>query len=235
MAASGDRNALSTFAFGRVVALTATLALVVACADTPEQPRTVGRGTAIGLAAGVATGAVLGNVLAASGWAAAGTAIGAAIGAALGGGLGLAMDRQRRDFERQLAEERAQNAVQVEQLRRDVLLLTLDSEVQFATSSADVKPGFERTLTKLANVIQQHPGMEITVIGHTDSTGSDAYNQRLSERRAEAVRDRLVASGVAAGQLSTVGRGSLEPRADNATVEDRAANRRVEMVLTRPA
>lgn len=226
---------MSSFAFTRVVALTATLALVAACADDPEQPRTVRRGTAVGLAAGVATGAVLGNVLAASGRAAAGTAIGAAIGAALGGGAGLAMDRQRRDFERQLAEERAQNAVQVEQLRGDVLVLTLDSEVQFATSSAEVKPGFERTLAKVANVIQQHPGTQITVIGHTDSTGSDAYNQRLSERRAEAVRDQLVARGVAAGQLSTVGRGPLEPRADNATPEGRAANRRVEMVLTQPA
>jgi len=226
---------VSTFVFSRAVALTVTLALVAACADTPDQPRRVGRGTAIGLAAGVATGAVLGNVLAASGRAAAGTAIGAAIGAALGGGVGLAMDRQRRDLERQLAEERAQNAVQIEQLQGDVLVLTLDSEVQFATSSADVKPGFERTLAKVANVIQQHPGTQITVIGHTDSTGSDAYNQRLSERRAEAVRDQLVARGVPAGQLATVGRGSLEPRADNATPEGRAANRRVEMVLTQPA
>ncbi len=226
---------MSSFAFTRVVALTATLALVAACADDPERSRAVGRGTAVGLAAGVATGAVLGNVLAASGRAAAGTAIGAAIGAALGGGVGLAMDRQRRDFERQLAEERAQNAVQIEQLRGDVLVLTLDSEVQFATSSAAVKPGFERTLAKVANVIRQHPGTRITVIGHTDSTGSDAYNQRLSERRAEAVRDRLVARGVAAGQLATVGRGPLEPRADNATPEGRAANRRVEMVLTQPA
>jgi outer membrane protein OmpA-like peptidoglycan-associated protein len=77
--------------------------------------------------------------------------------------------------------------------------------------------------------------MEITVIGHTDSTGSDAYNQRLSERRADAVRERLVANGVSAGQLATVGRGSLEPRADNDTPEGRAANRRVEMVLTQPA
>jgi outer membrane protein OmpA-like peptidoglycan-associated protein len=226
---------MPTFVFTRAVTLTATVALLAACAQDPEQPRTVGRGTAIGLAAGVATGAVLGNVLAASGRAAAGTAIGAAIGAALAGGAGLAMDRQRRDFEDQLAEERAQNAVQVEQLRGDVLVLTLDSEVQFATSSAAVKPGFERTLTKVANVLQRHPGTEITVIGHTDSTGSDAYNQRLSQRRAEAVRDRLVAGGVPADQLSTVGRGSLEPRADNATPEGRAANRRVEMVLTRPA
>jgi outer membrane protein OmpA-like peptidoglycan-associated protein len=161
---------MSSFVFTRVVAVTARLGLVAACADDPEQPRTVGRGTAVGLAAGVATGAVFGNVLAASGRAAAGTDIGAAIGAALGGSAGFAMDRQRRDFERQLAEEHAQNAVQIEQLRGDVLVLTFDSEVQFATSSAAVKPGFERTLTKVANVIQQHPGMQITVVGHTDST-----------------------------------------------------------------
>jgi outer membrane protein OmpA-like peptidoglycan-associated protein len=218
----------------RVTALVAMLALLVGCSRSEEGPA-IGRNAAIGIAAGVVTGAVLGNVLAASGRAAAGTAIGAAIGATLGGGVGLAMDRQRRDLERQLAEERARNDVQVEQLRRDVLLLTLDSEIQFATNSAAVQPGLRTTLGKIANVLRQNPGTQVTVIGHTDSTGPAAFNQRLSEERAQAVRYELIAKGVPADQLMTMGRGPSEPRADNETAEGRAANRRVELVLTQPA
>ncbi|MFW5642280.1 MAG: OmpA family protein, partial [Roseicyclus sp.] len=173
----------------RWVAAIAALGILAGCSQSDDAPRTIGRGTAVGLVAGVATGAVLGNVLAASGRAAAGTAIGAAIGAALGGGVGFAMDRQRRDLERQLAAERAENAVQIEKLRRDVLLLTLDSEVQFTTGSAEIRPPLARTLDKVAAVIRQHPGMAIAVIGHTDDVGATDFNQRLSERRAEAVRD----------------------------------------------
>jgi outer membrane protein OmpA-like peptidoglycan-associated protein len=191
----------------RLAAAIAALGILAGCSQGDDAPRSVGRGTAIG----------------------------AAIGAALGGGVGLAMDRQRRDFERQLAAERAENEVQIEQLRRDVLVLTLDSEVQFATGSAEIQPGLTRTLDKVAAVIRQHPGMAIAVIGHTDSIGATAFNQRLSEQRAAAVRDALVARGVPAGQLTTTGRGYHEPRAENVTPEGRAANRRVELVLVQPA
>jgi outer membrane protein OmpA-like peptidoglycan-associated protein len=213
--------------------LAVTVLAVAACAQ--GQPGQPGRGTGVGAATGAVVGGVLGNVLSAEGRRSENTAIGAAIGAALGGGAGYAMDRQRQELERELAAERSRNDVQIEQLRRDVLLLTLDQDVQFAVDSAAIQPGFRDTLSKVADVLRRHRGTDVTIIGHTDSTGAESYNQMLSERRAEAVRRELVAMGVDGGRLRTVGRGENEPRASNDTATGRAANRRVEMVLTEPA
>jgi len=225
---------LSVFARRGLVA--ATVVALAACAPGQSgQPGQPGRGTGVGAATGAVVGGVLGNVVSAEGRRAENTAIGAAVGAALGGGAGYAMDRQRQDFERELAAERSRDDVQIEQLRRDVLLLTLDQEVQFAVDSAAIQPGFRDTLAKVADVLRRHPGTAVTVIGHTDSTGAESYNQQLSERRARAVRDELVAMGVSGERLTTMGRGETEPRASNDTATGRAANRRVELVLTEPA
>lgn len=215
----------------RFTAVAALLALVGCAQGQPGQP---GTGTGVGAATGAVVGGVLGNVLSAEGRRSENTAIGAAIGAALGGGAGYAMDRQRQAFEQELAAERARNDVQIRQLRRDVLLLTLDEEVQFAVDSAAVQPGFRDTLGKVAEVLRRYPATQVAVIGHTDSTGAEAYNQMLSERRAAAVRDELVAMGVGAERLTTIGRGESEPRASNDTAAGRAANRRVELVVTEP-
>ena len=214
----------------KILAAVAAAALLSGCAD-PASPN---RGTATGAATGAVAGAVLGNILGASGRRTEGAAIGAAIGAALGGGAGRAMDVQRRDFERQLAAEQYRNEVQIQQLRRDVLLLTLDNEVQFETGSAVISSPMRQTLAKVADVLRQHPGTQVSIIGHTDNVGGAAANQRLSEQRAEAVRRELVAKGVRAERLVTVGRGATEPRASNDTAAGRAANRRVEMVVTQP-
>ncbi len=211
----------------------ATLLLLAGCAQ-PGQPGSPGQGTAIGAGTGAVVGGVLGNVLSADGRRAENTAIGAAVGAALGGGIGYGMDRQRQDFEQQLAAEQARNDVQIQQLRQDVLLLTLDSDVQFPVDSATVQPGLRDTLDRVAKVLQSYPGTQVAVVGHTDSTGDPAYNQNLSERRAQAVRDELVLAGVSPATLMVMGRGENEPRADNATSAGRAANRRVELVLTQP-
>ncbi len=213
------------------VTVVAALALAACAQGRPGEP---GRATGVGAATGAVVGGVLGNVLSADGRRSENTAIGAAIGAALGGGAGYAMDRQRQEFERELAAERARNDVQIEQLRQDVLLLTLDQDVQFAVDSAVVEPGFRDTLGKVADVLRRHPGTRVAVIGHTDSTGAERYNEMLSNRRAEAVRDELAAMGVARDRLTTLGRGETEPRASNDTAAGRAANRRVELVLTEP-
>ena len=232
MSKLGD-DAMPLFPAARRAVLALSVIALAACAQNPSQQP--GTGTGVGAATGAVVGGVLGNVLSADGRRSENTAIGAAVGAALGGGVGYAMDRQRRDFEQELAAERARNDVQIEQLRRDVLLLTLDQDVQFAVDSAAVQPGFRTTLGKVADVLRRHPETAVTVIGHTDSTGAESYNQMLSQRRAEAVRDELVANGVRAGRLTTVGRGETEPRASNDTSQGRAANRRVELVLTEPA
>lgn len=215
-----------------LIALVAVAALG-ACAQ--GDPRNPGTGTAVGAGTGAVVGGVLGSVLGASGARTEGAVIGAAVGAALGGGIGYAMDRQRRDFEQELAAERARNDVQIEQLRADLLRLTLDSDVQFAVDSAQVQPGLRSTLSRVADVLKRYPGTQVVVVGHTDATGSEAYNQELSERRAQAVRDELVLNGVPTSTLIVMGRGESEPRADNATDVGRAANRRVELLVTQPA
>ncbi len=217
-----------------LVPVVAVLFGLAACAQPTGQPASPGTGTAVGAGTGAIVGGVLGNVLAASGRRTEGTAIGAAIGAALGGGVGYAMDSQRQDFENQLSAERMRNEVQIQQVRQDVLLLTLDSNVQFATGSATVQPGMRDTLRRIASVLNQYPGSQVSIIGHTDSTGGLDLNQRLSEQRANAVRNELIAFGVRPNDLSAIGRGPSEPIADNATAEGRAANRRVELVVTQP-
>lgn len=211
------------------LALAATLA---ACADDPRVQDN--RGAITGAAAGAAIGGVVGNIAAAPGLRGQGTAIGAAVGAALGGVIGRSMDRQRQSLERDLAEERRRNDIQVQQLREDVLLVTLGNGLNFPTGSAIVDSYMRESLSKIATVINNNPGTQVSVIGHTDNVGAAEFNQALSERRAIAVRNELVAFGVPATSLFPLGRGMTEPRADNATEAGRALNRRVDLVLTRP-
>jgi OOP family OmpA-OmpF porin len=102
-------------------------------------------------------------------------------------------------------------------------------DVHFDFDRATLKPGATSTLDQVANELQQQRGVRYEVVGHTDSVGSDAYNQGLSERRAEAVRAYLVSHGVSASQLTTRGEGESNPVASNTTSADRAKNRRVEV------
>ena len=187
--------------------------------------------TAIGAVVGSVTGAVLGNRVAGKGNRVQGTVIGAAAGAAVGGGIGYMMDRQEADLREQLASERAQHQVEVERVREDLLKLTLANEVSFDVDSAVVKPAFQPTLVKVAEVLTRYQDNQVTIVGHTDSTGSDAHNLWLSERRAAAVLAELKRLGVPASRLQALGHGESEPRASNATASGREQNRRVEILL----
>jgi len=213
----------------------AAAALVAVLASCAQEPDVQGnRSTITGATAGAVIGGVIGNVVAAPGLRGQGTAIGAAVGATLGGAVGRGLDLERRRLESQLAEERRRNDVQIRQLREDVLLLTLGNGLNFPTGSAIVDSYMRQSLSKIADVIRGAPGTQVGVIGHTDNVGGAELNQALSERRAIAVRNELVAFGVPAGSLFPLGRGMSEPRADNATEAGRAMNRRVDLVLTRP-
>jgi len=187
--------------------------------------------TAIGAVVGSVTGAVLGNRVAGKGSRVQGTVIGAAAGAAVGGGIGYVMDRQETELREQLASERALHQVEVERVREDLLKLTLANEVSFDVDSAIVKPAFQPTLAKVAEVLTRYQDNEVTIVGHTDSTGSEAYNQSLSQRRAAAVLAELKRLGVPASRLQALGHGESEPRASNATAAGREQNRRVEILL----
>jgi outer membrane protein OmpA-like peptidoglycan-associated protein len=185
--------------------------------------------TAVGATLGAVTGGLLGNRLD-KGNRTRGTVLGAAAGAAAGGGIGYLMDRQEAQLREQLVAERSQHAIEVERVRDDLLKLTLANEVSFDVNSATVKPTFKPSLSKVADVLKAYD-TRVTVVGHTDSSGSDSHNQQLSERRARAVLEELSRLGVPYERLSAVGRGEYEPRADNTSAAGRSQNRRVEILV----
>jgi outer membrane protein OmpA-like peptidoglycan-associated protein len=151
-----------------------------------------------------------------------GTAVGAIGGAAVGSALG----RQEEELRRDLNNDRVQ-------INNDGnrLVVTLPQDILFATSSATVNNALRADLLTVAESLRKYPDTRVQVIGHTDSTGSAAYNQNLSERRAAAVAAVLIEGGVAPSRIQTIGRGETQPIASNQTPEGRAQNRRVEIVI----
>ncbi len=199
----------------------AALAVVVGVAGCAhDDPH---RRAKTGAVVGAVTGAVLGHQLDGDH----GRFIGAAVGALAGAAVGNYMDKQQRELEAQLGSDE----VTIERLDDDTLKLNLRSEVLFDFDSDAIKPAFYETLETLGRVIVRYEQTAVHVVGHTDSTGSVAYNMRLSERRAESVASHLRRSGVESWRMQTEGRGPHEPRADNATEAGRQLNRRVEIYL----
>jgi len=183
--------------------------------------------TKTGTAVGAVLGAVLGHQLDDD----SGAIVGAVVGAVAGGAVGHYMDNQQRDFEAALAEEQRLNQIEIERLQDDLLKINLSNEVSFDFSSAQLKPAFLRTLDKVSAVLRRYDRSIVHVIGHTDSIGSERYNQLLSERRAQSVVDYMNRQGVSMNRLRTEGRGELEPRDSNATEAGRQLNRRVELII----
>jgi outer membrane protein OmpA-like peptidoglycan-associated protein len=152
--------------------------------------------------------------------------VGAGIGALAGAGAGYYMDEQ----EKKLRLQTAGSGVNV--IRDgDNLVLDMPSEVTFGVDSANIDAGFRNTLDQVASTLTQYEKTYVDVMGHTDSTGSDAYNQTLSERRASAVADYLLIRGVQSARLATRGYGESQPKASNLDPAGRSANRRVEIRL----
>ncbi len=152
--------------------------------------------------------------------------IGAGIGGIAGAGIGAYMDKQERDLRARTA------GTDVQVIRQgDDLLLNIPSGINFAHNSAAVQPQFQQTLDRVASVLGEYNRTYIDVYGHTDSTGSDVYNQGLSERRATAVADYLSTHGVQRERIGIRGFGETQPIATNETEEGRAANRRVEIKI----
>ncbi len=150
--------------------------------------------------------------------------VGAGIGAVAGAGIGYYLDQQ----ERELRQKTAGTGIDVVR-DGDSLLLNMPSQVTFDVDSSAVKPEFRNTLNDVAATLVQYESTYIDVYGHTDSTGSDAYNQTLSERRAQSVSSYLSTRGVQSARLATRGFGESQPVASNTTEDGRAQNRRVEI------
>jgi len=204
-----------------LVTLVAT-ALSGCAANDPNQK------TKNGAAIGAAAGALLGYAVDDG---AGGVLAGAAVGALAGGGVGHYMDKQQQEMEAALADEQARHELEIRQLENETLKIDIANEVSFDFDSAALKSAFTPTLSKVSDVLQRYPNTIIHVVGHTDSVGSDSYNQRLSERRAQSVVDYFSSRGVVPGRLYAIGRGESEPRATNDTEAGRQLNRRVEIFV----
>lgn len=203
----------------------AALAMTSACTTDPETGERRLSKAAIGGIGGVLGGYLLGDLVGGRNDRTE-KILGAGIGGLAGAGIGAYMDRQ----ERQLRERTAGTNVQV--IRQgDDLVLNIPSGITFAYDSATVQPQFQRTLDQVAQTLAEYNQTYIDVYGHTDSTGSDAYNQGLSERRAVSVADYLSSRGVQQARIGTRGYGETQPIASNETEEGRAANRRVEIKI----
>ena len=207
-----------------LIILVAALA-VSGCATMDQQNKTT-KGAVYGAGGGAVAGAVLGGIIGRDAKAAAiGAAAGAAVGGLAGAGVGRMMDNQEAEMRQALAQSE-EVAIRRE---GDLLALTLKGDVSFDVDSDVVLPGLYNELDRIAQILVKYPQTTIVVEGHTDSTGSDTYNQGLSERRAWSVQRLLVERGVNQNRISTVGYGESRPVATNNTPEGRQMNRRVEI------
>lgn len=205
------------------VAITGTLITTAACTTDPYTGQRTINKTAVGILGGAVGGYLLGDLVGGRNDRTE-RLIGAGIGALAGGAVGNYMDRQEADLRRQTA------GTGVDVIRQgDDLILRMPSGITFAYDRYDIQPQFQQTLDQVAQTLSTYNQTYIDVLGHTDSTGSDAYNQGLSERRAQSVASYLTARGVQPARIATRGYGESAPIATNATDAGRAANRRVEI------
>ncbi|MES2491792.1 MAG: OmpA family protein [Pseudomonadota bacterium] len=195
-----------------------------ACVTDPNTgERKVSR-TAIGAGGGALAGMLLGGLIGGG----TGRIIGAGIGGIAGGAVGYTMDKQIK----QLKEQTAGSGVDVIPTDNgQAILVNLPEGVTFDVGSYSLRPEFRATLDKVAQSLKEYPNSLIDVYGHTDSTGSDAYNQTLSENRARTVASYLTMQGISAARVRSQGYGESMPVADNATDEGRRKNRRVEIKI----
>lgn len=184
--------------------------------QTSKAVKGAGIGAAAGAVAGLLTkGDKLENAL-----------IGAGVGAIAGGGVGYYMDVQ----EAKLRQRMEGTGVSITRVG-DNITLNMPSSITFALNSADLNSQFFSALEGVGVVLKEYSKTVIEIAGHTDSSGSDSYNQQLSQRRAQAVATYLASQGVKSERLLTVGAGESYPIASNDTEQGRAANRRVELTI----
>lgn len=208
-------------------ALVIGLGGMTGCANMTETQKTTGTGAAIGAVAGAAVGAATGGGKR--------VATGAAVGAAVGAGGGYLWSKHMERQKAAMEEATRGTGVNVSQTADNRLKLDIPSDISFDTGRYDIKPNMRPILDRFASTLNENPVTTVTIIGHTDSTGSDAINNPLSINRAAATRDYLTARGVRTNRISIDGRGSREPIADNNTVSGRAMNRRVEIFVAEAA
>lgn len=208
----------------RIIAGSIIGALALAgCAGMTETQRGTATGAGIGAAAGAAIGALAGGGK--------GAAIGAGAGTAAGAGGGYLWSKRME--EQRLAMEAATQGtgVEVTQTPNNELKIEIPSDISFDVNKADIQRALRPVLDRFAQTLQANPATTVRIIGHTDSTGTNAINDALSVQRAASARDYITARGVTMNRIAIDGRGSHEPLADNTTPAGRATNRRVEIFV----
>ncbi len=212
-----------------IISMLAFSLVITGCADlSPTQ-----KGTATGAGVGAGVGAALGGMTGPGGGRRAAT--GAVLGGAAGAVIGNIWSRRMEEQKRQMEQATQGTGVQVSQTADNRLKLEIPSDISFDTNRADVKSNFRPVLDKFADSLNQNPATTVTIVGHTDSTGSDAINNPLSVERAAHTRDYLASHGVSPSRFSIDGRGEHEPIASNDTESGRARNRRVEIYVAEHA
>lgn len=184
------------------------------------------RGTAVGAASGAVIGGILGNNVGKGKNAALGAVLGGVIGGVAGNVIGNKMDKQAKEIKETLP------GAEVERVGDGIKITLNESIVTFAFDSSDLTSVAKTNLDKLSQVLINNPDTNINIYGHTDSKGSDEYNQKLSERRANSVKAYLAGKGIASSRLFALGEGESMPVATNDTDAGRAQNRRVEFAIT---
>lgn len=203
-------------------ALAAALALT-GCETMTERESATAKGAGLGALAGAVLSSATGGK--------AGT--GAVAGAAVGAVAGNLWSKNMEDKRRQMEQATQGTGIEVAKTASNELKVNVPSDLSFATGRADLNPSLRPVLDQFAQGLDRTT--LVRIVGHTDSTGSDAVNDPLSLQRARTVSNYLQDRGVSVDRLEIAGRGSREPMADNATAEGRSKNRRVEIFLREPA
>lgn len=200
---------------------TAALVLVTGCANMNDTQRRTATGAGVGALAGAVIGSATG------GSAGTGAVVGAGVGA-LGTYIwSQNMERQKRDME----QATRGTGVAVTQTADNQLMLNIPSDISFAVGRSDIQANFAPVLDRFAEGLRANPYAEVRIVGHTDSTGTDAINNPLSVERAARTRDYLASRGVDSRRIAIDGMGSRYPIASNDTNDGRARNRRVEIFV----
>lgn len=200
-----------------------TLLSTAAFADVATERDKTKKGAIIGGVAGAIAGAIIHNNRG-SGNAKRGAVIGGAVGAATGAIVGAMMDKQEREL-RQI------EGIDVTRTDDDELKVTVNNEILFDFNSSSLRSSSRDELREMASVFNRYGDTTIAVQGHTDSVGTAAYNQRLSERRASTVADYLQDLGVRGSRIDAYGYGESRPKASNDSSSGRQRNRRVEIFV----
>ena len=202
----------------RSTASVLALALVLPACSSLNKTQ---KGAVIGAAAGAGAGAVIGGKL---GSTAKGAIIGAAVGGVAGAAIGRQMDKQAQEIAMDVEGARVERV-------GEGIAVTFDSGLLFAYDSDVIQGNARDNLVSLANSLKKYPKTDLMIVGHTDATGSDSYNQALSERRARAAKSFLISQGVESDRVQIAGRGESEPIGSNESADGRTLNRRVEVAI----